>query len=238
MKKILSLSLIITFYIFTISCFRTDGQQKDAGTPVTNESVQNQTGQDQRVQEEQTVLEQSAPNQSTQNQTTQDKPIALKKGQDRIKELTEELGLQSIRPVAMVDFELADLAGQLHKFSSYKGKIIFLNFWATWCPPCKSEMPDMQKLYEAFKNKNFQMLAINLTEPKAEVASFMQKKGFNFPVLLDSRGKAGATYGAASIPLTILVNKKGTLIYGAMGARPWASPEAIELIQLLIDQPE
>jgi peroxiredoxin len=208
MRKILKFMLLIGFYAIIISCLRSEGQSEAKPAPSKADS----------------------PKEINQVQ------VSLTPEQIRINELIKKIGLQSVQPgTELMDFELPDLNGQTHKLSSYKGKVIFLNFWATWCPPCRSEMPEMQKLNEVFKNKNFQMLAIDLQESKEAVRTFLNKYGYTFLTLLDASGDAARNYGASSIPLTIIIDKTGDILAGAVGARAWASPEAMEFFQLLVD---
>jgi peroxiredoxin len=118
-----------------------------------------------------------------------------------------------------------------------KGKIVFLNFWATWCPACRDEMPSMEKLYTKFKDKDFIMLAVNLREKPKTVRSFKEEYRLNFPILLDTDGSVSYRYGVRSIPATFLIDREGHLIGRAVGARDWASDLAFNLINQLTSQP-
>lgn len=132
------------------------------------------------------------------------------------------------------DFALKDLNGKELTLEDFRGKIVFLNFWATWCPPCRAEMPSMERLYSEFKGKDFAVLAVDLRERAKRVRAFKERFKLNFPILLDSDGAIGLTYGVRSIPTTYLVDKEGYLIGGALGARDWASTEAFGLINQLL----
>jgi peroxiredoxin len=135
-------------------------------------------------------------------------------------------------------FTLKDLNGEEVKLEDHRGKIVFLNFWATWCPPCRDEMPSMEKLYTEFKDRDFTMLAVDLREGTKKVRAFKERFKLNFPILLDYDGRVGLRYGVRSIPTTYLIDREGYVIGGALGARDWASKEAFELInQLLITKP-
>lgn len=126
------------------------------------------------------------------------------------------------------DFTLRDLQGGVHRLSALRGSVVFVNFWATWCPPCRSEMPDMQQLfnYMAGGGKPFEMLAILYnTEPQLG-ANFVTKNGYSFPVLLDPANEASQAYGITGVPETYIVDKNGILREKFLGPLPWNSPEA------------
>ncbi|HIE26377.1 TPA: TlpA family protein disulfide reductase, partial [Candidatus Poribacteria bacterium] len=106
--------------------------------------------------------------------------------------------------------------------------------WATWCPPCRKEMPSMEKLYQKFKDRDFVMLAVDLKESREKVKKFMEDYKLNFPALLDSKGKVGNIYSVWSIPTTYLIGRSGRIIGKAVGARDWASEDAFNLIEELL----
>jgi thiol-disulfide isomerase/thioredoxin len=128
-----------------------------------------------------------------------------------------------------IDFELEDMNGDIKKLSSYSGKVVFLNFWATWCGPCRIEMPSMQRVYEEFKDKGFVIVAVDLQEDKKVVKKFITEYNLTFPVLLDKTGKVGGIYGARSIPTTYLIDRNGYIIGRQIGAREWDTQEFKEL---------
>ena len=112
------------------------------------------------------------------------------------------------------DFHLETLEGTELKLSDLKGKIVFLNFWASWCPPCKSELPHMQNFYEAKKENNIEILAVNLTTAERnadDLGAFIKSYGITFPVLLDIKGEVGQTYQAFTIPTSYLIDKQGII---------------------------
>ncbi|UCE51408.1 MAG: TlpA family protein disulfide reductase [Desulfobacterales bacterium] len=132
------------------------------------------------------------------------------------------------------NFILKDLNGSEVSLEDYRGKIILINFWATWCLPCRIEMPSMEKLYTRFKNDGFTILAIDMQEDADSVKAFKEKYKLNFPILLDSDGSVGQYYGVISIPTTYLVDREGYIIAGALGARDWAAENAFMLINQLL----
>lgn len=123
--------------------------------------------------------------------------------------------------IPSVDFQLPDLSGVDVKLSDYRGQIVFLNFWATWCGPCRSEMPSMEKVYNDLKDEGFVILAVDLAEDNATVQSFVDELGITFPVVLDGTGEVGGVYDARSIPTTYLIDRDGNLLGRAVGVRPW-----------------
>jgi peroxiredoxin len=133
------------------------------------------------------------------------------------------------------NFQLRDLAGNLVSLSQLRGKIVLLNFWATWCGPCRVEMPAMEQLYRAFPRKEFEILAVS-TDPQGAAVTrpFQQEMGFTFPILHDSEYRVGLTYGARTLPMTFMVDRQGVIRQKIFGARDWDSPEARELIQALM----
>lgn len=127
------------------------------------------------------------------------------------------------RPTQPPPFTLPDLSGQSVSLADYKDRVIFLNFWATWCPPCREEMPSLQKLHEKLKGKNFIMLAVALDEEgKAVVKPFVEKGGYSFKVLLDPDGRVASRYQVWSIPTTFIINKEGKIVRRIVGSRDWA----------------
>ncbi len=140
------------------------------------------------------------------------------------------------KPMAPIDFELQDLSGWSVKLSSLKGKVVFLNFWATWCGPCRKEMPSMQRMYDKLKSEGLEILAVDLQEDKAQVRSFARELGLRFPILLDSTGAVGAQYNARAIPTTYLLDRKGFIVARMVGAREWDTPDMLETLRLLLKQ--
>ncbi|MEA3494335.1 MAG: TlpA disulfide reductase family protein [Candidatus Margulisiibacteriota bacterium] len=120
------------------------------------------------------------------------------------------------------DFTLKDISGVSHTLSDCKGKMIFLNFWATWCPPCRAEMPSMQEVYEKMDKDKYVMLAVNIRERKGKVKSFAGENGYTFPILLDTDGRVASKYAVRGIPTTYLIDKKGKVVDKTVGSREWS----------------
>lgn len=110
------------------------------------------------------------------------------------------------------DFQLINLDGATVKLSDYRGQGVFLNFWATYCPPCKKEMPFMQNQYERFKEKGVTILAVDVAEPQPVVEDFAVKYGLTFPVLLDLNQETMNLYDVAAIPVSFLIDENGTVV--------------------------
>ncbi|MFS0576708.1 thiol-disulfide oxidoreductase ResA [Sporosarcina sp. 179-K 3D1 HS] len=111
------------------------------------------------------------------------------------------------------DFELVDLDGNKHRLSDYKGQGVFLNFWGTWCPPCKEEMPYMEKQYQVFKDKGVQILAVDIAEPQLKVESFRDQYGLTFPIVIDKNKSVMETYNIGPLPTTVLIDPDGKIVH-------------------------
>lgn len=146
------------------------------------------------------------------------------------------IGLQPLKEgTKLVDFKLKDLSGRDVSLSDFKGKVVFLNFWATWCGPCRLEMPSMQELYTLLKHRGFEIVAVNLQEHGEMVQRFVDELGLTFTVLLDSYGRVGSMYGARSIPTTYIIDREGNVVAGSLGAREWNTQSYIDLFDRLLD---
>lgn len=133
------------------------------------------------------------------------------------------------------NFTLKDLNGGMVSMAGLRGKVIMINFWATWCGPCKVEMPSMNRLYTDLKGKDFEILAISSdVQGEKVVKPFIAQGRFSFPVLIDSSFKVNSNYGVTGIPTTFLVDKDGVITYKILGPRDWNSPEARELIRRMM----
>lgn len=122
------------------------------------------------------------------------------------------------------EFRLPDLHGRTHQLSDYRGKIVFLNLWATWCPPCREEMPSMERLYHRLRDDEFVMLAISQDEQINEaVRPFVEQMRLSFPILLDPQGKVPPKYGVTGYPETFIIDRAGRVIDHIIGPRDWDS---------------
>jgi len=134
-----------------------------------------------------------------------------------------------------IEFELTNLEGISEKLSDYKGKVVFLNFWATWCGPCRSEMPAMEIVYNDLKDDGFVILAVDLGEDSGTVQDFVDEFGLTFPVVLDQTNAVGTMYNAQSIPTTYLLSREGNILGRAVGARPWEDEIYMNLFREILE---
>lgn len=133
------------------------------------------------------------------------------------------------------EFNLEDQDGNFLKMSDYKGKVVIVNFWATWCPPCREEMPSMERLYREFESQGLVMLAVNVeANGKQMVAKFLQKTPHSFPILLDSDNIAQNAYGVFRFPESYIIDRNGVVVEKIIGGRDWMSGSIFKLIKFLI----
>ena len=127
------------------------------------------------------------------------------------------------------------LAGEPVKVSDFTGNITLLNFWATWCPPCRAEMPSIERLHQAMQGKSFQIIAVNSGEHRSQVASFIEKNKYTFPIYLDESNELSSIFAARGLPSTYLVSKEGKVIAARIGAMEYDQAELIKLLKELAD---
>jgi peroxiredoxin len=132
-------------------------------------------------------------------------------------------------------FTLPDINGGRRSISDFKGKIILLNFWATWCPNCREEMPSLEKLWERFKSNGIVVIAV-AEDGRGEVASFARKLGLTFPILLDREGVVRKDYEVTALPMTYLIGRDGKISGRMYGSREWAGEKADLLMEFLLQQ--
>jgi len=128
------------------------------------------------------------------------------------------------------DFALKDTTGKLWKLSELNGNLVFINFWATWCPPCRDEMPSMESLYRRLASNKFHMVTILYNDDPGQAAQYVHENGFTFPVLLDPAGNAARAYGLTGVPETYIVDRDGILREKFIGPVQWNSAGAINMV--------
>jgi peroxiredoxin len=134
--------------------------------------------------------------------------------------LAQVAGLRAIdEPQPAADFQLSDLDGQLLRLQDQRGKVVLLNFWATWCPPCLQEMPLMDQLYQMLRQRPFVMWAVAMKEDREKVAPFMDKHHFQFTALLDPDGAVSARYKLRGLPTTYLIDCHGNTVGWSVAPR-------------------
>jgi thiol-disulfide isomerase/thioredoxin len=126
-------------------------------------------------------------------------------------------------------------SGEKVSLKDFRGKIVFLNFWATWCVPCKEEMPTMERLYQQYKDRGLVMLAVNLKDSRKDALAFVKELKLTYPILFDPEGEAGLLYGAWGLPTTYIIGPKGEGLARIWGPATWDSPGAKELIANLLE---
>ena len=149
--------------------------------------------------------------------------------------LLREAGFQPVEPrQPAAAFQLSDLTGQVHRLQTLRGKVVFLNFWATWCAPCRLEMPEMEHLFQAFRSRPFTMLAVAMQQNRDQVAPFFKELDLHYIALLDVEGDASAIYGVRGLPTTLLIDCTGHLIGKVTGPRPWNNEAVHRLLSALL----
>lgn len=147
------------------------------------------------------------------------------------------LAAGELKPYAGSDkptLELVGLDGRPHRLGDYRGQVVLLNFWATWCPPCREEMPSMQRLRDRLRGKPFSVLAVNIGEDAATVRSFLKETEVDFPILLDAQGRTPGAWKVFAFPSSFLIGSDGRIRYTLYGALDWDTPEVVALIEGLI----
>lgn len=135
----------------------------------------------------------------------------------------------------LLKFRLADIDGLFFDSSDLRGKIVFLNFWATWCTTCVAEMPMMEKLHQKLKDNDFAIVAVNVKEPISRVKNFVGSNNLTFMTLLDSDGDIAKSFNVFAIPTTFIYGKSGQLLDTVIGMHPWDSKRSIRKLRRMID---
>jgi peroxiredoxin len=149
-----------------------------------------------------------------------------------VKQVPVEVGLPA------PDFTFPGLDGKMVSLSDYRGKVVLVNIWATWCPPCVEEMPSMEKLYKKFEGKDFEILAVSIDSLGLKVvAPFMKKYKLSFPALIDSEGTIRMLYWTTGVPESFIIDKDGILAEKIIGPLDWAHPSIQLFLNDLIQRP-
>ena len=147
---------------------------------------------------------------------------------------------QTMAPVAerpaAPDFTLKDIEGKPRRLSENRGKVVLVNFWATWCPPCRREMPSMQRAWMQLKGENFEMFAVNVGEDEDTIFGFTFATGseLTFPILLDRDAQVIKAWPVIALPTSFVVDPQGRIVYRAVGGREWDDPELLQKIRTLM----
>ena len=195
------------------------------------------TQKTQSTQKDDDTKDENTKDENTKDDDTKDESI------NDTEDSTKEQEIEEVVPA--IDFELLDQFGNTHKLSDYKGKVVFLNFWATWCPPCKAEMPDIQKLYENYGFNEDEVIILGVASPKSDenqytqekdeehVISFLEENNYTYPTVLDNSGMLQMEYGISAYPTTYMIDVDGNIFGYLPGMMTYDIMESI--IQQTID---
>ncbi len=135
------------------------------------------------------------------------------------------------------EFELPTLDGSRQTLKAFRGKVVLLNFWATWCSPCVHEMPSMERLYGKLKGPDFVLLAVSIdSQGKRVAAAFVKKLNITFPILLDQDMEVMRAFGVRGMPTTFLLDREGGIVHQAVGPRDWDRKETVQMIRKVMDR--
>lgn len=209
-KKIGGAILIISGILMMINGF--ESVSKHFNIPQKNKVENNQS------------VNQGENKQENSNDNTQGE-YSNKDNQKESNDENSDNGSNDEERIKSIDFTLTDQYGKTHKLSDYEGKVVFLNFWATWCPPCKEEMPHIEQLYKDYKKNNEEVVILGVASPnlgregsREHVISFLKDEGYTFPVALDEDGELAYQYGINAFPTTFIIDKEGYVTQYIPGA--------------------
>ena len=151
---------------------------------------------------------------------------------DALAEKSQPLHPVSNKPLA-ADFTLQDVDGNVHQLKQYRGRVVIVNFWATWCPPCRFELPSMERAYEQLKKENIEILAIDVGEDADTIFTFTADYPVTFPLLMDLDSKVINDYPVIGLPTTYVIDPDGRLVYRAIGTREWDDISLLNQIKAL-----
>ena len=132
------------------------------------------------------------------------------------------------------DFVLADLDGNQYRLSDYRGQVVIINFWATWCPPCRAEMPSMQRAWQQLEQESILMLGINVGEDEDTIFQFTANYPVEFPLLMDQDSRVINQWPVRGLPTTFVMSPEGKITYRAIGGREWDDPDLLAMVRALM----
>jgi thiol-disulfide isomerase/thioredoxin len=148
----------------------------------------------------------------------------------------EAVGITKVGPAKTPGFKLENMEGAKVSLDDYKGRVVLLNFWATWCPPCKEEMPAMENLHKEFHSKGLSIVAIDDYEKRETVEKFLKKNPYTFDILLDPTGKTSEAFKAMMLPTSFIIDKEGNAIGKVVGMREWDGEASKALFKELLNR--
>jgi len=134
------------------------------------------------------------------------------------------------------DFSLPDLQGAMHSLP--RGEVVLLNFWATWCPPCRKEIPSMASLYDTYASRGLKVIAVSVDQRRAALLGFMKEYPMPFQVLHDADGAVSRSYGVYRYPESFLVDRNGKILMHVIGAKNWMLEPVLRTIEKILGQPD
>ena len=153
------------------------------------------------------------------------------------RQVGDSKGLPQVKQ-ALADFALPDLQGHTVQLSALRGRVVFINVWATWCPPCIEEMPTIQRLYDLLHERGLEVLAVSLDALGMQVVGpFVREHQLSFPVLIDTQSKIERLYRTGGVPESFIVDKQGRLVEKIVGPRDWANPQMLTMFERLLAAP-
>lgn len=135
------------------------------------------------------------------------------------------------------ELTLPTLNGGMASLEQLRGRVVLVNFWAVWCPPCRKEMPSMARLAEKMSNRSFAILGVNVGESPEEIRAFLKQVPVNFPILLDAEGEHLKPWQVFAFPTSYVVDKQGRLRLGLFGSIEWDDPETVAKLEALLNEP-
>jgi peroxiredoxin len=140
-------------------------------------------------------------------------------------------------PLDAPRLELGDAEGRVHKIESYRGQVLVVNFWASWCTPCVRELPALNRLRQEFHDQPFEILAVNVAEPPSRLKRFFKKQPIDFPVLYDRQSETFYAWNVKGLPTSFVIDREGRIRYRVRGAIEWDDAETIGIIESLLGNP-
>jgi len=152
-------------------------------------------------------------------------------------ERLQQIGLRTpTAPSFPAEFQLPRLDGGTVTLGSLKGKVVLLSFWATWCGPCRVEMPSMQRVYDQLKDQGLEILAVNMMDDTTQAKAFVRELKLTFPIVADAGETVAARFAVRALPTTYLLDRRGRVIARAVGGREWDRPETISILRDLLQE--
>ena len=141
-------------------------------------------------------------------------------------------------PLKAPAFQLPDLEGAIRAKAGYRGRVVLLNFWASWCPPCREEFPSLERLQKRMGAKGFTVVAVTVSDDPQGVSRFLGGRTVPFDVLIDTTDRTASAYRANGVPVTYLLDRQGRMIAGKSGPHVWDDPAVVELIRAALNSEE